>query len=157
MKHKWILYILIFTANLYTTHARDSFLSFHALPGGIIPLGQVADFYTFGGGVDLAAQFNLPFFPYLFLDGVLGYSFATLIDDTTLSSLQAGAGIGAEYRLGRVGFKGNAAGGIALTYEDLTAGATPELFWNAGGNELYAYGDVWDAPYLLLETNRSDR
>jgi len=68
-----------------------------------IPLGDSLTLYRFVGGGALSAEYRMPFFPMLYIDGGLGYTFYQIRNaaaaEQSLSILSAGIGLGLQFTL----------------------------------------------------------
>ncbi len=98
MKTKLVLgfALSIFIATPLFGQTVDSFFSVKAAPGINIPVARDVHIYTFSGGMDLQADFIMPFLPILSLGADVGYNLAPLkrppgTSFSSLSLLSGGA------------------------------------------------------------------
>ena len=77
--------------------------SLHVSPAMDIPLGDSLTLYRFVGGGALSAEYRMPFFPVLYVDGGLGYTFYQIRNaaaaEQSLSLVSAGIGLGLQFTL----------------------------------------------------------
>jgi len=136
-------WILVFTTLVCVVpHAQDtSPISLSITPGAGIPLGPRNDngvkLYTLGGSAVLEGEYTLPFAPILYGAGLLRYSMAPTLAQSSLSLISFGAGAGISISpLQKVDMKLSVAGGYSLgIYEGKMAGVP---FFRGQGRILYA-------------------
>lgn len=101
-----IIIVLLFVFILTPLFGESNSLSFSVkiAPGINIPVGRDVDFYTFSGGVDVQASFNLPILPFMTVGADVGYNLVPLekpkgTSFSSLSLLSGGAVIGANFEV----------------------------------------------------------
>lgn len=95
-------------------------------PTGVVPLGNEASPFGFGGGAALTASYRLPPLPFLYAGCDLGYSFvSTNAPDTSVSLVTLGGQAGVHLQIGAA-FWGRAYGEAGYFLATLNeSGATP--------------------------------
>jgi tetratricopeptide (TPR) repeat protein len=82
---------------------QQSSFSLHLSPVMDVPLGDSLTYYRFVGGGAFSAEYRLPFFPLLFIDGGLGYTFYSIrnsdVAEQSLSIISASIGLGLQLDL----------------------------------------------------------
>lgn len=105
---------------------QPSYLSLQVSPTLSFPLIDSVNYYGFVGGGTASMEVRLPFFPMLFFDGGLGYSFYSIrnanVAEQSLSMLSAAAGLGLQYDFfPRLGAKLYISGGYSYGFSNSSA------------------------------------
>ncbi len=91
----WIVFICMVVSPLLLFSEMKGDLSLSLTPGGVIPTGDSAQSFTFGGGGDLSADLSFQSFPKGFLKVQTSYLYLPLVskDGVSVISVLAGGGI----------------------------------------------------------------
>ncbi|HAK45532.1 MAG TPA: hypothetical protein DCO79_06390, partial [Spirochaeta sp.] len=97
VKHLFVISVLILTITFSICAADIGDFSINAAPRGIVPLGEGADYFEFGYGGSVSADFSPAVLPLLFARLEFDYEFMPIVTTDGLSIISITAGPGVQY------------------------------------------------------------